>query len=58
MARTTVSSANVAVVVSGEDRKAGGVGEGAEDAALRDSCVDWEEVRVFIVNFDSEVYVS
>jgi hypothetical protein len=30
-----------------------GVEEGAEDAALRDSCMDWEEVRVFVINFDS-----
>jgi hypothetical protein len=60
MTKTAVSSANVAVVVSG-GWKVGGVeevDEGAEDATLRDSCMDWEEVREFIVNFDSEVSVS
>jgi hypothetical protein len=29
------------------------VEKGTEDATLRDSCKDWEEVREFIVNFDS-----
>jgi hypothetical protein len=61
MAKTAVSSANVAVVVIRGGLKVGGVGEvekGAEDATLRDSCMDWEEVREFIVNFDSEVSVS
>jgi hypothetical protein len=41
--------------------KVGGVEEveeGAEDATLKDSCMDWEEAREFVVNFDSEVSVS
>jgi hypothetical protein len=41
-----------------EGRRCRGGKGGAGDATLKDSCMDWEEIREFIFNFDSEVSVS
>jgi hypothetical protein len=39
--------------VSGEEE----IEEGAKDTTLRNSCINWREVRVFFANFDPEVSI-